>query len=230
MKKILIIIIMLMSKNAFAQISTGGYLYAGSINKRTIIVDFVDVVNPSMTEREKLEMMQSVIDYLNLNGIKSKLGKRFKVSDPLSQERIQENVIDDRFDAEFMLWRARYLKQKQKNHIIHVIAPAYHSGVKFDDAGWPSGGKLKLSGRAGSNLKRGCISYANASAIQIGGESLLKESFTSTIHELMHCMGAKHNDSVENMMHSAAATLAKYSSDKLPVLPETIFELALKLK
>jgi len=192
-KIILLLLVMLINTKAFA---------SPYFNKKLIIVDYVDVGSPYMTPIEKKDMMKNIIAFLRASGIKAKLGARYNIADPFVYKRLDVINTNDRFSEEFYYWKGKVSNLRKRNHVLYVISPPWTIGNKIDSSGWPNGGKLRLGGMAETgSVKKGCIANGSASAVQIGGGSLKQSSENLGRHEVSHCLGAGHDDSVINLMN-----------------------------
>lgn len=205
MKKIILAAVSVVILGA-VQVSAQPY-----INKRLIIVDYVDVVNPFMTPLEKKDILKRSMSFLRASGVRAKLGARYNVQDPFSSKRLSVDNTDARFREEFDYWQRKVSNLRKRKHILFVMAPPWTFGNKLNAQGWPNGGKIKIGGFAETGtIRRGCIAFGSASAIQIGGKSLKEATEAITNHELTHCLGASHDNSVPNFMNELIPSTGGY--------------------
>jgi len=128
------------------------------INKRRIVIDYVDIVNPYMTSLEKKQMLINVIAFQRASGIKVTLGARYNISDPFSSKRLDVSNTTSRFSEEFNYWKSKVSNLRKRWHVLYVVSPPWTIGNKLDASGWPNGGLLNFGGYAETGrVSGGCI-------------------------------------------------------------------------
>lgn len=157
---------------------------------------------------------------LAAKGVPVELGWFISVSDPFPGFRVT-NYLEVIYD-EFSSW---YFRATDKGYIAnrtitHILAPPFIvNGRRFI-----GGVALQNSCRTGG------FSYSNATPVNSSGVNRIPHSINAAMHEILHALGAEHNQSKPNVMHeNASAELDKLiesgEARQLPILPETLKQL-----
>lgn len=146
-------------------------------------------------------MMRGAKAYLRTYGIRIKLGKLYKRLDPYPFYRSECNNLDC-FEAEFSAKYYEYNELRRDGELLHVIAPP----VMVDGRLYYAGMSLQCS------IANGAYSYSNAEKFNTAGDKRYRHSLNAMVHEILHTLGAQHDQSSANIMHEAAS---KYVTGRL---------------
>lgn len=153
-------------------------------------------------------------------GVPVELGWFKAVSDPFPGFRVT-NYLEVIYD-EFSSWyfRANDKRYIANRSIAHILAPPFIVN-----------GKRFIGGVALQNSCRtGGFSYSNATPVNSSGVNRIPHSINEAMHEILHALGAEHDQSKPNVMdENASLALDKLiiagEARQLPILPETLKQL-----
>lgn len=155
-----------------------------------------------------VKLRSRIKSYYRRYGIVVKFGFFIVRRDPFPYFREECNNVFC-IEQEYSAYWHKFGYLRKDGEVLHVIAPP----VKVD-------GHLYIGGMA-SNC--GGFSYSNAETYNSNGEYRFIHSVNAAIHEIGHALGADHDDSGVNVMHSNASAYVKKSP--LPMNKAAISEI-----
>ncbi len=216
------VLCVLLAVTAYAEPSTGGPLFAGSINRRAVVIDATYIWSASYSPQNARASVRKTVKRANAAGVKTRAGKFRRVNDPFqtfSAGRYEPERFPDAFSAEWFYWNSRLTRKPMPYHVHYVFSPPW----RFGGVGaWKDGSRARLGGNSGSNVKQGCVAVGSAARYGNGGEPWLNLTDTIFLHEFFHCLGAQHTDAQPNIMSTDPLPLTDKTGPLLPVLGETI--------